>query len=67
MLLVPGLWTKWHPLYWVHLRAALDACAIDYVFSKSDTDLSLEENTKVVHGAGNGRDFPSRPFSTRFG
>lgn len=48
VLLVPGLWTKWYPLYWVHLRAALDACAIDYVFSKSDTDLSLEENTKVI-------------------
>ena len=22
VLLIPGLWTKWYPLYWVHLRQA---------------------------------------------
>jgi hypothetical protein len=48
VLLIPGLWTKWYPLYWVHLRQALDHCAIDYHFSKCDSDATSAENSLVV-------------------
>lgn len=48
VFLVPGLWTKWYPLYWVHLRRAFRNCAIDYVFSQSNTDSPLDENTAVI-------------------
>ena len=45
MLLVPGLWTKWYPLYWVHLRSALDRCAVDYHFSRADSDATSVRTT----------------------
>jgi hypothetical protein len=48
VLLIPGLWTKWYPLYWVHLRQALDHCAIDYHFSRCDSDATSAENSLVV-------------------
>jgi len=48
VLLVPGLWTKWYPLYWVHLRSALDRCAVDYHFSRADSDATSAENVSVV-------------------
>ena len=31
VLLIPGLWTKWYPLYWVHLRQARRRVEINHM------------------------------------
>jgi hypothetical protein len=43
-LLVPGLLTKWYPMYMASLRADLDRLGLKYVMSSVDTDQSVITN-----------------------
>ena len=44
-LLVPGLLTKWYPLYMAQLRADLKRLGLDVVYSRVDTDQAVRVHT----------------------
>lgn len=48
ILLVPGLLTKWYPLYFTSLRHGLERLGFDVRVSQLDTDASVRANAEVL-------------------
>uniref|UniRef100_A0A7S1ULJ7 GPI inositol-deacylase n=1 Tax=Phaeomonas parva TaxID=124430 RepID=A0A7S1ULJ7_9STRA len=48
ILLVPGLLTKWYPVYFTSLRFGLERLGFDVHVSRLDTDLGVEANARVL-------------------